>query len=328
MLPRTFTLLVAAVAAAGLLSCSGDRQSGAQPATIVVGIPPLEQNILLYIADHENFFGKNGLRIVLKDYPTGVAAIEALRKGEVDIAEAAEFPFVRALFEHKELRIIACNDKFENDYLLAHKDRGITEVSHLRGKKIGLARGTITEFYLDRFLMLNGMKIRDVRLVDLEPSRFIRAFAEGEVDAVIAWQPYVYRMQLQVHDGLAWKAQSGQPVFGVLIADDRWLAKNRDPVVRFLKSLHEAENFIVRHPGKAMEILQDRLGYDESYVATVWPLHKFSLTLDQALVIAMKDEALWLSGKKLGRRPMPDFAASIYTEGMQAVKPDAVDITR
>jgi ABC-type nitrate/sulfonate/bicarbonate transport system substrate-binding protein len=325
---RTMAALAAAAAIAVFPSCSEDGHS-AKMDTIRIGIPPLEQNLLLYIADREAFFSRNRLKIVIRNYPTGVDAIEGLSKGEVDIAEAAEFSFVRAVSKDADLRIIACNDIFENNYLLARKDRGIKNVSDLKGKRIGVAPGSVAEFYLDRFLSLNGMKAGNAVRVDLEPSRFVRAFAEGKVDAIVAWQPYVYQMLEQVRNVVVWKAQCGLPVFGILIAREPWLMKNGGVVGRFLGSLLEAENVLVHRPEKGIEVLRERLGYDDSYIAGVWPQHRFALSLDQALVIAMEDEARWLGGNKAaGRNPVPDFRLHFYTDGLRAVKPVAVNVLR
>jgi hypothetical protein len=90
-------------AALGASSCSNGDHAG-KTETINLGVPPLEQNALLYIADHRRFFENNGLNVVIKDYDTGVRAIQGLLNGEVDIAEAAEFPLVRAIFQKEEIR--------------------------------------------------------------------------------------------------------------------------------------------------------------------------------------------------------------------------------
>ena len=204
---------------------------------------------------------------MIKDYDTGVTAIKGLLKGEVDIAGAAEFPFVRAVFRKEEIRVIACNDKFENDYIVGRKDRGITKISDLKGKRIGVALKTINEFYLGRFLELNGMNIRDVTLVDLAPAQYLKAIAGGEVDAIIAWQPYVHRIEKEVKGVVVWPAQSSQAAFGVLVCSNGWLTQHTDTVKRFLKSLREAEDHLVRHPDEAKAIVQKRLSYDDSYIA-------------------------------------------------------------
>jgi NitT/TauT family transport system substrate-binding protein len=277
-------VLVAAVTCFGSWACSRSDSSGKKEA-IHIGVPPLEQNALLYIAEHKGFFTNNGLVVTIKDYDTGVTAIKGLLNGEVNIAAAAEFPVVRAISEKEEIRVIACYDKFENDYIVGRQDRGIKKISDLKGKKIGAALKTINEFYLGRFLELNGMHIRDVTLVDLAPAQYLKAFGSGEVDAIIAWQPYIHRLAKEVKGVVIWPGQSSQAAFGILVCGNGWLAQHADAVRRFLKSLREAEDHLVRHPGEARTILQKRLGYEDSYVASIWPQHRFSLSLDQTLVI-------------------------------------------
>jgi len=161
-----------------LWSCSRADYPG-KVETLKIGVPPLEQNALLYVADHGKFFVKNGLDLVIKDYDTGVTAINAMSKGEVDIAGAAEFPFVRAIFQKEKIVAIGCDDKFENDYIVGRKDRGIKKIADLKGKRIGVALKTINEFYLGRFLALNGVDMGDVVLVDLAPPAMAVTYCAG-----------------------------------------------------------------------------------------------------------------------------------------------------
>jgi NitT/TauT family transport system substrate-binding protein len=314
--------------ALGLWSCSRGDYSG-KVETISIGVPSLEQNALLYVADHQKFFAKNGLNILIRDYDSGVTAINGMLKGEVDIAEAAEFPFVRAVFQKEKLSVIACNDKFENDYIVGRKDRGITRISDLKGKRIGVTLKTINEFYLGRFLELNGMSVKDATLVDIMPTQFVNAIASSEVDAIIAWQPHIHRIQKEVKGVVVWPAQSSQAAYGVLVCSSEWVRQNTDRVRRFLKSLREAEDYLVRHPDEAKAIVRKRLNYDDSYIASVWPGHQFTLSLDQTLIVAMKDEAQWMINSNLtNEKTMPDFMDYIYVDGLKAVKPEAVNIIR
>ena len=321
-------LAVLLVTCFGTWSCSKGDYPG-KTETMNIGVPPLEQNALLYVADHEGFFVNNGLHVVIKDYDTGVAAIKGLLNGEVDIAEAAEFPFIGAVFRKEEIRAIACNDKFENDHIVGRKDRGIINISDLRGKRIGITRKTINEFYLGRFLALNGMNIRDVALVDLTPAQCVKAIAGGEVDAIIVWQPYVGQITKAVDGVVVWPAQCSQAAFGLLVCGNGWLTQHGDTVKHFLKSLVEAQEHLVRHPDEAKAIVQKRLNYDDSYMANIWSQHKFALSHDQALVVAMKDEAQWMINNNLtAEKQLPDFVHYLYTEGLRAVKPEAVNILR
>jgi NitT/TauT family transport system substrate-binding protein len=321
-------ILVLLLAVLGSWDCSNVEYSG-KVETLKIGVPPLEQNALLYVANHKRFFAGHGLHIVIKDYDSGVTAISGMLKGEVDIAEAAEFPFVRAIFQKEEIRVIACNDKFENDYIVGRKDRGITKISDLKGKRIGVTLKTINEFYLGRFLALNGINIKNITLIDVKPAQFVDAIASDDVDAIIAWQPYIDRIQKKVNGIVVWPAQSGQAVYGAMVCSLGWLTQHNDTVKRFLKSLKKAEDYLIRHPDEAKAIVQKRLNYDDSYISSVWPQHHFILSLGQTLIVAMKDEAQWMINNNLtGEKQIPDFANYIYVDALKAVKSKAVNIIR
>lgn len=319
------SLLVAVVVA--LFAMPSCRSSLAEkPESITVAAPALEQNALLYVADSRRFFARRGLKVTINDYDSGPAAIRALAQGTADVAETAEFPFVLAVLNKNRVSALAVNDRMMNVYLLARKDRGIESVSDLRGKRIGMARGTIVDFFLGRFLQLNSLSAGDVTLVDLSPSQFVDAIVNGDVDALAGWQPHVYQAMRQPGAALTvWSIHNGQPTYGMLISSNDWIQTHESAVERFLGSLDEAQRFIAAYPDDAKNIVERRLRYDSAYLDTVWPQHQFSLSLDFSLVIAMNDEARWLVDNNLtSEQAPPDFANSIYLDGLKAVVPEAV----
>ena len=310
-----------------LISFSCQAGPSGKLETLTLGLPALEQNALIYVADQRGFFSENGLHVLIKDYDSGVTAIHGLLESEVDLAGAAEFPVVRALMQKSPLSIIASNDKFENDYLVGRKDRGIEKVLDLKGKRIGVTLGTINEFYLARFLQLNGIALNEVTIVDLKPAQFMDALASGEVDALIAWQPYIHQIVEKQPNIVLWQAQNNQAVYGLLVGRDEWLALHGNTVEQFLRALEQAEGYILSSPDQAKEIVQERLGYESAYLASVWTQHHFSLSLDFSLVIAMSDEAHWIIHNDLSvEKEVPNFLDFIYMDGLEAVRPNAVNI--
>jgi NitT/TauT family transport system substrate-binding protein len=294
-----------------------------------VAVPPLEQNALLYIAEAEGFFTRAGLDVVVRDFDSGASALNALFDGQADISEAAEFPVVSSILAGRDLRVLACNDRFENDYLVARKDRGIQGFADLKGKKIGVARGTVAEFFLSRFLAGHGVKPDAAIIVDVRPAAFVSTLSSGEIDALVAWQPYVNTLQQSLGSPLTLPVQESQMVYGLLVARADWLEENAASVEQFLGALRNAEQYAMRNPERAKEIVMARLGYEREYIDTVWPQHRHSLSLDLSLIAAMSDEARWM--KERGGVPgagSPDFRDYIYTSALKTVKPRAVDIGR
>jgi NitT/TauT family transport system substrate-binding protein len=322
-------LVVVMVTAFGSWSCSKGGNSG-KVETVTIGATPIELNALIYVADEHGFFNTNRVQVVFKDYDTGVAAVEGLLKGEVDIALTMEFVIVGKSLQKQDLLDLATIDKSMLFYIIARADRGIKTTADLKGKRIGVPRQTITEFYLGRMLELNGMRIQQVTMVDTKASDPAGTIAGENVDAVVTWEPHVTQIRQQMANGVTiWPAQSGQVSFWSVVSTPGWINKHPNLVRRFLKSLAQAEEYVIQHPVEAKKILQKRLKLDDTYIATVWSQNQFSLSLDQSLILAMEDEARWMIKNKLTReKTIPDFAHYIYIDGLGAVKPEAVNIIR
>lgn len=324
-------LLVMALAGIGVWCCtrSGDSYSGA-PDPVVLGGLVSDANTMLFAAEDRHLFAANGVTFSFKTYGTGPDTITDLLSKKVDIAGVAEYAVVAKAYERSDISVITSIDKSYVVRFVGLTGRGIRSVADIKGRKVGLLRGTVLEFYLGRFLDLNGMNIREVSLIDLPPDRAPGALASGSVDAVVTWEPYASRIRDRHGNGIvSWPVQSGQAVYSVLICRNDWLGRHPDLVRRVLKSLAESEEFIVRHPAEAKAILQKRYNYGDAYVARVWPEHQLSLSLDQSLVTAMEDEARWMIKNSLTReKEIPDFGNFIYSDGLKAVKPEAVRIIR
>ena len=299
------------------------------PDPIRIGAPALEQNTLIYVAMEQGFFEKNGLNVTLADdYPTGVGPVSDMAEGKLDMSVSADTRSLPGYFTRSNVSIIAILDKYQNEELLTRKDSGVRNISDLKGRKIGLPRGTILEFFLGRFLELNGISIGDVVLVNVNTSQSVAAITEGEVDAIMYFQPYTTRIRDRLGDNVTgWPAQSNQLLYGVVTARDDWIVSHPGQVERFLRSLEEAREFSLAHPEETKAIVKKRLNLTDSYLEATWPDHQFTLSLDQSLLIAMNEEARWMIENNMtSSEVLPDFRNSISVQGLLAVNPPAVNI--
>jgi len=300
--------------------------------SIAIAYSPFESTALLWIAEEQHFFSRNGLNLTLRKYDAGVGALDGMLNGEADIAVGiAEFPMVGRVLQKKRIRIFGNVDKAEFVYLVGRKDRGIEKVSDLKGKRVGTTLRTVAHFHLGRFLNLHGMNMQDITLVDVKtPKEWVNAIVNGDIDAIATAQPYVNSIKERLGaNAVVWSAQSGQPLYGLIISTDEWITKHPELVSRLLKSLAQAEEYAIRNPAEAKAIVQKRLNLDAAYMETVWSQNQFSLLLDQSLILTMEDEARWMIKNNLTpEKNGPNFLDYIYEDGLKAVKPEAVNIIR
>lgn len=298
------------------------------PLPVTIGGTFYEAPELIYIAKDQGYFAGNGLNVTVREYGSSLGAIDGLLSDGADIALASEYVVAGNAFEAKKVSAIGCIYKYQSLYIIGRKDRGIENISDLKGKKIGVTRRSPTEFHMGRFLDLHGMSIKDLTLVDLQPSQYVQAITNGSIDALIASSTYIDPINERLGGNtVLWPAQSSQPGYGLMVSRNDWIASHPEEINRLLKALAQAEEYSINHPEDAKAILQKRLNYTSKHIAQIWSEYQYSLMLDQSLLIAMNDEALWMIRNNLtNEKTLPDFSKYIYTQGLREAKPDAVNI--
>jgi NitT/TauT family transport system substrate-binding protein len=320
--------LVAAVMV-GLPAC----QSGytGKMETLTIATVPTEVNALFYIAETQSFFASNGLQVTLKeDYDSGATATAGMLNGEADIASATEFLMARQILNKKDIINFGTVARYENTFIIWPTDSGIKTIGDLKGKRIGITLQTISEFYLGRTLELNGMNIQQVTLVDVKAAEAEKALVNDEVDAVVAWEPWVSQINHSMGKEVNTMAlQSGQYAYWNLVGTSDWTKKHPDTIVWLMKSLTQAEDYLASHQDEVKAMLGKRMNLDAAYMEVVWPRYQLSLSLDQSLIVAMEDEARWLIENNLTtEKKVPNFRDYIFVDGLETTRPNAVNIIR
>jgi NitT/TauT family transport system substrate-binding protein len=318
-------LLLALFSGIGLSCKSGDSW---QVATVSVGTTISEVNSLILIAQEKGYFTDNGIALTQKIYSSGIAALDGMFNHEVDLATGSEFAFVGEVLSEKHIRTISAISRSSIEYLVGRVDRGIKTLANLRGKSIGVPLGSRPEFALDRFLFFHNIDPSTVNLVNVPVSKSVDALTNGEVDAIASWQPYIDQIKNKMgEEVVSWDVQEDQPSYTLVMCTEEWTAENPELIIRFLKSLTQAESYVQGNPVEAEALIQQRLNYDISYMDAVWHDYSFSVSLDQALVVAMEDQARWIIGKDYSSgKQTPNFMSYIYVEGLEEIKPEAVNV--
>jgi NitT/TauT family transport system substrate-binding protein len=329
-------IVIICVIAAGVLlglwySAPEPSAYAGTPDRVSIGAMADESASLLYVADELGYFTKNGLELAIRNYPNGAVAIRGMENGEVNLTLSSEFPLVAETLNGEDILIIGSIDRYYGTFLIARRDHGIETIPDLKGKRIAVSKNSVGEFYLGRFLDLNGMDMQDIALVDSLPAQSLIDLAEGSsVDAVVTTRiradPLVQRSE---HTYILFPVESNQATYKILAGRSAWVTDNPRAVSRLMQSLTDAGQFTASQPDDARTLVQNRLNLTDDYVQTVWPEHQFALTLDQSLILAMEDEARWMIRNNLSEnQQVPNFLDVMYPDGMNAVRPGSARIIR
>ncbi len=252
--------LAAIAMAVGLLT--GCAQKADSLETVRIGAATQPVAGLVYIADEKGFFKQRGVNAIVKTYETGSLALDALLAGAVDIATATEFVLARQSLDHNSLRTFGQIANTKNMELIVRKDRGIEKVSDLKGKRIGLPRGSISEFSLGVYLKHNNIPLSSVEIVDLAPSAIEEAFHSGSVDAVVIWEPHVTRIKERLESSaMSWPVQGRDDYYFLLVTTEAFLRRSPATAEKMLRALIDAEGFADKHPEEAPRIIESRINY-------------------------------------------------------------------
>ena len=321
-------ILVAAIVVSSFIYVNSQKPYNGSIESISIGTIPLELNSLIYVADNQHYFAANGLNVSYKSYGSGYAAMQGMLSGEVNIAIASEFVLVENALANSNFYALGSIVKYNIYSVVSRTDHGISIASDLNGKKIGVALGTIAQFYCGSFLELNNINIDAVTLVNVPNAQSANALENGTVDAVVTYQPVIGQIQSALGNKvIIWPAQADQLGYYDAVCTTSWAAAHSDLIVRFLKALIQAENFVTASKSQSIAIVTKTLNYSITYLPSVWSDYQFSVTLDQSQILAMEDEAQWLIGNNLANATsVPNFANYFYVNGLESVNPSAVNI--
>lgn len=295
---------------------------------IKVGSYTGEYASLVYVALEKGYFTEEGIDLELKPYQGGIFAMPDLATGVIDIVLANEFAPVVKSFDTPDLKILASIDQTNSYEFIARRDRGIDSPENLKGKKIGITKKTQSEFFLGTFLTSNDLLLKDVTIIDIKPLDIPAAIESGTIDATLIWPPHTYNIKKNLGaNAISWPGQSEQGTYFVLVGTDTLVKERPQTVERVLRALVKAEEFVKNNPQEAQAIVMRRTNVDDLYIKSEWPLNKFSVSLDQSLLLLMENEARWsIANKITDKTIVPNFIDFIYTDALRKVKLDAVTL--
>jgi sulfonate transport system substrate-binding protein len=132
-----------------------------------------------------------GYTVTWKEFPGGPQLLEGVKAGAVDFAHSGEAPPIFAQAAGAPLLYIGHEPAApKGEAIIVPKDSPIKTVADLKGKKIGLNKGSNVHYLLVRALEKAGLKYTDVEVVFLPPTEGRAAFEKGAIDAWVIWEPY------------------------------------------------------------------------------------------------------------------------------------------
>jgi sulfonate transport system substrate-binding protein len=323
-------LFLTVISLHGLNGCKARKTSG-PPEKVTFAYTILPDAALAQVATANNYYLSEGLAVTPQVHQIGKQALQAVLDGRADFATVAETPVIFAVMRGDRISILATIDvSNKNMAIVARKDKGISTIRDLKGKKVATTFGTIGEFFLDSMLMANGILRRDLNVIGLPSEKLHDTLVNGEVAAISAWNPILTGAQKKLGgEGVTFYGEDVYTQTYNIVATQEYIGRNPDNVKKLLRALIKAEEFIRQNPAEAQTIAANASRTDKESVKETWSANNFRVALDQSLLLALEDESRWAIKNKLTNATrVPNYLDYIYLDGLKAVKPDAVRILR
>lgn len=136
----------------------------------------------------EQEFAKNKINVEWYFFKgAGPAINEALANNQLDFAFLGDLPPIIGKANGLDTQLLVPTARGITNYLAVRSDLKIKNFAELKGKRVGLLRGTADELSFVAALSSQGLKPSDVRLVNLDFNAVNAALAAKKIDA--SWGP-------------------------------------------------------------------------------------------------------------------------------------------
>jgi ABC-type nitrate/sulfonate/bicarbonate transport system substrate-binding protein len=223
-----------------------------QNAAGVSGLSSLPLNV----AQRKGYFPREGIDLVMVPIPGGTDRIvAALDSGEIDVGKNATPYMIQAVLKGSDAVAVASQTTNPIYSLIVRPE--IKSFADLKGKTLGLSTpGDTISLSAVRLLNAKGIKVSDysAKVVVGTPARF-DCLKSGECAAVPMGQPEDLEAIKLGFPRLGFTHEAGSDlIFNVDMARRAWGVQNKDTLVRFVRAMASAYEFM-NDPKNATEVI-------------------------------------------------------------------------
>ena len=229
----------------------------AQDTKIAIGISGWTGFAPLTLAKEAGLFKKHGLDVTIKKIPQKDRHL-AIASGDVQCAATTVETWVAwNAAGVTTTQIFQLDKSYGADGMVVKS--GITKIADLKGKTVAAsAPGTSPYFGLAWMLAKNGLSIKDVKVVNLEPQAAANAMianTEG-IDAAMTYEPYLGAVRAKPEAGKIIATTLDYPmVMDTVGCTPKFLADNPKAAQAMANAYFDALDMIKAEPKKSFEIM-------------------------------------------------------------------------
>lgn len=139
----------------------------------------------------ETKLAPRGITISWSEFTSGPPLLEALGANALDFGSTGDVPPLFAQAAGGDLvYAAAAKGSRSGSAILVKTGSPIQSIADLKGRKVAFKRGSSAHNFTVKALRTAGLTLADIEALDLGPQDAAPAFASGQFDAWVIWDPY------------------------------------------------------------------------------------------------------------------------------------------
>jgi len=234
-------------------------QSKLQPMDIYIGTTPHFGNVI--VGAEKGFFEKQGLPVKITNFASGSVAADAFKTGKGSVIVSGDLPSIRLW----QLGFVGlCPQAHYNALSIIVAKNTIKSPGDMKGKKVGVLRGSTSEYFTKLYLAKGGMQPSDIEMINLRPAEMVTGLARGDIDAFVIWQPFGWRALAAVKDAHILTTGKGYfEEWEAVTTSKEYAANHHAELLAFLRGMDEAGKWIPANLDEAARVVAAQIRFDD-----------------------------------------------------------------
>ena len=291
--------------------------------TIATGVDPAFSQF--YVAKEAGIFTKHGLDVSINTGPSGSAMVPFLINNQVQAAYGSD---IAGVINHNlDNNVVVVADGTYLKRWMSILGKNINDLEGLKGKKIGIAKGTASELFWNRLLEKKNLKAADYKIVDVEAPEMLAAIERGDIDAFSVWEPWPTRTLLAIKGTKILQDADGiLNNINFIYMNKTWIESNRETAENFMRSLVEANDLINKDRPAAAKMVSKFLKMPIELTTELMPKVEYEVVLNDRSVATIKVAEDLLAQQKKLKAPL-NYNNYIYSDLLKKVRPENISMT-
>ncbi len=242
------------------------KESKSEPLKVLrVGYFPITNPVVVY-ARYANLFKKHGInhKIEYVKSTGGPALIEMFLAGKMDVAAFGDQPAVMGWLRGVDVKAVANFARKATDTWIMVPDTNEIKTMHdLKGKKIAVSIGTTSQHWLLLALDKAGMKVTDVKMVNIPGGDAEIALMTREIDAIVSSEPNISILEDKKVAFKLKDSHHGRTNCGILLVSGNIYRNHPEIIKSIIATYWEATAWVIDNPDKVVEVIKSQITYKD-----------------------------------------------------------------